>query len=35
MRELALRGIDGPGMHILDVLPNSFPKAEGVAGWLC
>ncbi len=28
-RELALRGVDGPGMHIFDVLPNSFPNAEG------
>ncbi|KAL4419980.1 hypothetical protein ABPG75_007078 [Micractinium tetrahymenae] len=29
-RELAVRGIDGPGMHILDVLPNSFPNAPGI-----
>ncbi|KAI3425363.1 hypothetical protein D9Q98_009127 [Chlorella vulgaris] len=29
-RELALRGVDGPGMHIFDVLPNSFPNAEGI-----
>lgn len=29
LRELALRGVDGPGMHILDVLPNSFPTAPG------
>lgn len=29
-RELALRGIDGPGMHILDVLPNSFKTAPGI-----
>jgi hypothetical protein len=29
MRELAVRGVDGPGMHILDVLPDSFQNAEG------
>lgn len=28
MRELAIRGIDGPGMHVLDVLPESFIGAE-------
>ncbi|KAL4420128.1 hypothetical protein ABPG77_000299 [Micractinium sp. CCAP 211/92] len=30
LRELAVRGIDGPGMHILDVLPDSFPRAPGI-----
>lgn len=29
LRELVVRGIDGPGLHILDVLPNSFRKVEG------
>lgn len=29
LRELAVRGVDGPGMHILDVLPNSFARTEG------
>ncbi|KDD75311.1 hypothetical protein H632_c751p0 [Helicosporidium sp. ATCC 50920] len=28
LRELAVRGVDGPGMHILDVLPESFPRAR-------
>ena len=30
LRELAVRGVDGPGMHILDVLPRSFPTAPGM-----
>lgn len=30
IREMALRGVDGPGMHILDVLPNSFQQAPGI-----
>ena len=30
IREMALRGVDGPGMHILDVLPNSFQKVDGI-----
>lgn len=29
MRELALRGVDGPGLHILDVVPESYAKAPG------
>ena len=29
LRELVVRGIDGPGLHILDVLPNSFRQVEG------
>jgi Cys-rich protein (TIGR01571 family) len=29
MRELAIRGIDGPGMHVLDLLPESFVGAAG------
>ena len=29
LRELAVRGVDGPGMHILDVLPRAFPNAPG------
>ena len=28
LREMALRGVDGPGMHILDVLPDSFAHVE-------
>lgn len=30
LRELAVRGVDGPGMHILDVLPESFNGVEGI-----
>lgn len=29
LREMALRGVDGPGLHILDVLPGSFAAAPG------
>ncbi|KAL4544872.1 hypothetical protein Ndes2526B_g00808 [Nannochloris sp. 'desiccata'] len=29
IREMALRGVDGPGMHILDVLPDSFQHVDG------
>ena len=29
LRELAVRGVDGPGMHILDVLPRAYPTAPG------
>ena len=29
MRELAVRGVDGPGLHILDVSPASFQHNEG------
>ena len=29
MRELSIRGVDGPGMHILDVLPDSYAAAPG------
>jgi len=28
-RELAVRGIDGKGLHILDVLPDSFAHVPG------
>ena len=27
MRELAVRGVDGPGLHILDVLPDAYADA--------
>lgn len=30
LRELAVRGRDGPGMHILDVLPDAFNGVEGI-----
>jgi Cys-rich protein (TIGR01571 family) len=29
MRELTCRGVDGPGLHILDVLPGSYAAAPG------
>lgn len=29
MRELAVRGIDGPGLFIMDVLPDSWDLVEG------
>ncbi|KAK9803363.1 hypothetical protein WJX73_008872 [Symbiochloris irregularis] len=29
MRELAIRGIDGPGMHVLDVCPDAFKHLPG------
>lgn len=29
LRELAVRGVDGPGMHIFDVLPDSWNHVEG------
>lgn len=29
MRELTIRGVDGPGLHILDVLPGSYAAAPG------
>ena len=29
LRELVVRGIDGPGLHILDVLADSYANAEG------
>ncbi len=29
VRELAVRGVDGPGMHILDVVPDAFKGLEG------
>lgn len=29
LREMALRGVDGPGMHILDVVPESFQHVDG------
>jgi hypothetical protein len=31
MRELAVRGVDGPGLHVLDVSPGSFVGAPGAA----
>jgi hypothetical protein len=31
MRELAVRGVDGPGLHVLDVSPASFAGAPGAA----
>lgn len=31
LRELALRGVDGPGMHIFDVLPDSYKHLPGFA----
>jgi hypothetical protein len=31
IRELAVRGIDGPGMHILDVSPESYPPESRAA----
>jgi Cys-rich protein (TIGR01571 family) len=30
LREMALRGVDGPGMHIFDVLPDSFRDVDGI-----
>ena len=30
LRELAVRGIDGPGEHILDVCPDSYRNAPGI-----
>jgi hypothetical protein len=29
MRELTIRGVDGPGLNILDVLPRSYEAAPG------
>jgi hypothetical protein len=29
LRELAIRGIDGPGLHVLDFVPGSFEAAPG------
>jgi hypothetical protein len=29
-RELAVRGVDGRGLHILDVLPSSFAHVPGI-----
>ncbi|GAB4814581.1 hypothetical protein N2152v2_001627 [Parachlorella kessleri] len=29
IRELAVRGVDGPGMHIMDVLPHSWDHIPG------
>lgn len=34
LRELAVRGVDGPGLHILDVAPDSFKHNEGEPGEL-
>lgn len=30
MRELAVRGVDGPGAHVLDVCPESYRGAPGI-----
>ena len=30
LRELAIRGVDGPGLHILDVCPVSYGHAPGI-----
>lgn len=30
LRELAVRGVDGPGLHILDVCPDSYAHAPGI-----
>ena len=29
LRELAVRGVDGPGMHIIDVLPHAYDHLPG------
>ncbi len=29
LRELAVRGVDAPGMHVLDVTPRSFAHLPG------
>jgi hypothetical protein len=29
MRELVIRGVDGPGMHTMDVAPDSYHTAKG------
>ena len=29
LREMAVRGTDGPGLHILDILPEDFKHVEG------
>lgn len=29
LRELAVRGVDGPGMHIMDVLPHAYDHLPG------
>ena len=29
LREMAIRGVDGPGLHILDVVPWDYEKLEG------
>ena len=30
LRELAVRGVDGPGLHVLDVCPDSYAGAPGI-----
>lgn len=30
LRELAIRGVDGPGMHVLDVAPEAYAHVEGI-----
>jgi hypothetical protein len=29
MRELAVRGVDGPGLHTMDLAPESYAHLEG------
>lgn len=29
LREMAIRGTDGPGLHILDILAEDFEHVEG------
>jgi Cys-rich protein (TIGR01571 family) len=30
LRELAIRGVDGPGMHVLDVVPETYQHVQGI-----
>ena len=30
LRELAVRGLDGPGLHVLDLVPEAFSHVAGV-----
>lgn len=34
MRELAIRGIDGPTLHVLDVVPDAYAHVPGIEGVL-
>ena len=31
MRELAVRGVDGPGLHVLDIDPLAWKHVDGWA----